>query len=99
VIDDLCPYGSDLNSSHCLLRDCRLLATHRARLLVSAVGDIHSSEFMINPKNLHPLCKFLRETGMGHTKQFCFDWNPYTIDDDEIDHSDSPEPDFGVFEP
>jgi len=80
-----------------LFRMDMFLAT--PQLLVSSVGDIHSFEFIINPKNLHPLCKFLRETGLGHKKQLCFDRNPFTIDDDEIGHLDSPEPDFGVFEP
>ena len=62
-----------MNSSHHLLRDCTLLATHRARLLASTVGDIQASKFIINPNNLPPLCQFLKETGLGYTKHLCFE--------------------------
>jgi len=69
--DDPCPCGKDTNSSHHLLRDCTLLATHRARLLASTVGDIQNSDFITNPKNFLPLRLFLRATGLGHTKLLC----------------------------
>ena len=87
-----------MNSSHHLLRNCTLLSTHRARLSATTVGDIQTSEFILNPNNLRPLLRFLKATGLGHTKHLCFDQTP-TTDDNESDHSDSPEPDFGVFEP
>jgi ribonuclease HI len=95
--DDPCPCGKDMNSSHHLLRNCTLLATQRARLLATTVGDIQTSEFIINPNNLPPLRQFLKATGLGHTKHLCFD-QAHTTDDNESDHSDSPEPDFGAFE-
>ena len=95
--DDPCPCGSVTNSSHHLLRDCVLLATHRAKLLASSVGDIQTSDFITNPKNFIPLCRFLRATGLGHTKNLCFDQNP-TSSDNGSDNLGSPEPDFGVFE-
>jgi hypothetical protein len=86
-----------MNSSHHLLRDCTLLATHRVRLLLATVGDIKTSEFIINASNLPPLHRFLKATGLGHTKHLSFDLSP-TTDDNESDRSESPEPDFGGFE-
>jgi len=62
------------------------------------VGDIQASEFIINPNNLPPLHRFLKETSLGHTKHLCFDQTP-TTDDNESDHLYAPEPDFGVFQP
>jgi hypothetical protein len=67
-------------------------------LLHATVGDIQTPEFIINPSNLPPLRRFLKATGLGHTKHLSFDQTP-TTDDNESDRSDSPEPDFGVFEP
>jgi hypothetical protein len=100
--DDPCPCGNDTSSSHHLLRDCTLLATHRAELLASTIGDIQNSDFITNPKNFLPLRRFLKATGLGHTKLLCFDQthttNDDTSDDNESNHSGSPEPDFGVFE-
>ena len=66
-------------------------------MLASSVGDIQTSDFITNPKNFTPLCQFMRATGLGHTKNLCFDQNPGSSDNGS-DDSGSPEPDFGVFE-
>jgi ribonuclease HI len=95
---DPCPCGLDMNSSHHLLRQCILLMKYRTELLQSTVGDIQSSEFILNPKNQQPLRRFLKATGLGHTDKLCFDQPSNTMDDVATDHSDSPEPDFGIFE-
>ena len=96
---DPCPCGADLNSSHHLLRDCTLLSKYRTELLQATVGDIESPEFIINPRNQQPLRRFLKATGLGHTQKLCFDQPANTTNDTASAHSDSPEPDFGIFEP
>jgi ribonuclease HI len=100
--NDPCPCGQDTSSSHHFLRDCTLLAAHRAKLLASTVGDIQNSDFITNPKNFLPLRRFLRATGLGYTKLLCFDQthttNDNASDDSESNHSGSPEPELGVFE-
>jgi len=45
-------------------------------LLACSVGDIQTSDFITNPKNFIPLCRFLRATGLEHTKNLYFDRNP-----------------------
>jgi ribonuclease HI len=96
---DPCPCGLDLNSSHHLLRDCPLLASQRTELVRSAIGDIQTLGFITSPDNFLPLHRFLRATGLGHTTHLCFKEaaNSTMTHDDDTD-SDSPEPDFGVFE-
>jgi len=66
-------------------------------LLASSVGDIQASDFITNPKNFIPLCQLLRATGLGNTKNLCFDQNPASSDK-RRDDSGWPEPDFWVFE-
>jgi hypothetical protein len=99
---DPCLCGKDTRSSHHLLRDCTLLATHRTKLLASSVGDIQNSDFITNPKNFLPLRQFLRATGLGYTTLLCFDQTHSTNDNlsatSESNRSSSPEPDFGAFE-
>jgi ribonuclease HI len=96
---DACPCGTALNSSHHLLRECTLLSKYRTELLKATTGDIESPEFILNPKNQQPLRRFLKATGLGHTEKLCFHQPPDTTNDTMSDNSDSPEPDFGVFEP
>jgi ribonuclease HI len=96
---DPCPCGTALNSSHHLLRGCTLLSKYRTELLKATTGDIESPEFILDPKNQQPLRRFLKVTGLGHTEKLCFHQPLDTTNDTVSDHSDSPEPDFGVFEP
>jgi hypothetical protein len=100
ITADPCPCGLDLNSSHHLLRDCPLLASQRTELIKSATGDIQTPGFITAPENFLPLRRFFRMTGLGHTTHLCFEGaaDSTRIHADDTD-SDSPEPDFGVFEP
>jgi ribonuclease HI len=94
---DLCPCGLAPYTSHHLLRDCPLLAIERATLLSSTAGDIQSPNFLTAPENSLALRRFLRATGLGHSAHLRLGdhTTAYTTDDSS---SDSPEPDFGVFE-
>jgi len=94
-----CPCGQDLHTSHHLLRDCTLLAQHRSLMQLSTVGDIQSLSFLTNPTNMPSIRRFLKATGLGHTANVSFDSQPATTQTGEASDSDSPEPDFGVFEP
>jgi ribonuclease HI len=95
---DPCPCGQDLHTSHHLLRDCKLLVTQRSKLQRSTTGDIQSLTFLTNPANWVGLRNFLRDTGLGHITNISYDRQPIQLSEDASD-SDSPEPDFGVFEP
>jgi ribonuclease HI len=95
---DPCPCGLDLNTSHHLLRDCPLLLVQRTKLLQSTTGDIHTMSFITAPRNTTAIRRFLRATGLGHTPHLCFDKHSTADGVDDTD-SDSPEPDFGAFEP
>jgi len=95
------PYacGLDLNSSLHLLQDCPLMATQRAILLHSTIGDIQTPGFLTRPQNTQPLRQFLRKTILGHSSHLNFDSNhdlPETIDPTD---TTSPELDFSAFEP
>jgi ribonuclease HI len=94
---DPCACGQELNSSHHLLRDCPLLATQRVTLLRSTIGDIQTPDFITTPQNSLPIRRFLRATGLGHTVHLRF--NDNTIHSNDDTDSDSPEPDFGAFDP
>jgi len=96
---DPCPCGLDLQTSHHLLRYCTLLAQHRSLMQLSTAGDIQSPSFLTNPTNMPSIQRFLRTTGLGYTPNVRFDNQPTTLQTDESSDSDSPEPDFGVFEP
>jgi len=96
---DPCPCGQDLNSSHYHLRDCILLAPQRAQMQQTTTGDIQSLEFLTEPTNSAPLRRFLRATGLGHTKHLRYDRIPSRPNSDDSERSSSPEPDFAVFEP
>jgi len=96
---DPCPCGLDLHTSHHLLRNCTLLAQHRAFMQQSTIGDIQSPSFLTNPTNMRSIRRFLRATGLGYSANIRFDEQPTTLQTDESSDSDSPEPDFGVFEP
>jgi ribonuclease HI len=96
---DPCPCGQDLHTSHHLLRDCNLLVKQRSRLQNSTTGDLQSLTFLINPANWVGLRNFLRSTGLGHTTNISYDRQPTQVSEDETSDSDSPEPDFGAFEP
>jgi hypothetical protein len=89
----------DLISSHHLLRECPLLVSQRTLLRQSTTGDIQSLEFITAPENSPPLRQFLRATGLGHSALIRFDEGHNTPDDTDASDSDSPEPDFSVFEP
>ena len=89
----------DLTSSHHLLRECPLLATHRALLCQSTTGDIQSPDFITSPENSLPLRKFLRATGLGHSALIRFNENHNTLYRTDTSDLDSPKPDFGAFEP
>jgi len=78
-----CTCGLDLNSSLHLLRDCPLLATQRAILLHSTVGNIQTPGFLTTAQNTLPLRQFLRKTGLGHSSHLNFNSSqdlPETID-------------------
>jgi ribonuclease HI len=93
-----CPCGLASYTSHHLLRDCPLLAIERATLLSSTAGDIQSPDFLTAPENSLALRRFLRATGLGHSVHLRlggYTTTTYTTDDSG---SDSPEPDFGVFD-
>jgi ribonuclease HI len=96
---DPCPCGQDLHTSHHLLRDCTLLAYRRSQMQLSTNGDIQSASFLLSPANWTGLRRFLRATGLGHSASICYDRQPTTSLHDEASDSESPEPDFGVFEP
>jgi len=95
---DPCPCGLDLNSSHHLLRDCPLLASQCTELVRAATGDIQTPGFITAPQNFLPLRQFLLATGLGHSVHLCFATDSTMIRADDTD-SDSPELDFGAFEP
>jgi hypothetical protein len=99
ITADPCPCGLDLNSSHHLLRDCPLLATQRATLLLSTTGDIQTPGFLTTPQNALPLRHFLRKTGLGYSSRLQFDGGNNLTDITDASDSASPEPDFGAFEP
>ena len=94
---DLCPCGLAPYTSHHLLRDCPLLAIERTTLLSSTASDIQSPDFLTAPENSLALRRFLRATGLGHSAHLHLGDHTtmYTTGDSS---SDSPEPDFGVFE-
>jgi len=96
---DLCPCGLALNTSHHLLRDCPLLVAERTKLLQSTTGDIHATSYITAPQNTLAIRRFLRATGLGHTPHLCFDKHHDPADRLDDSDSDSPEPDFGAFEP
>jgi len=89
----------DLTSSHHLLRDCPLLTLQRVLLCKATTGDIQSLEFITTPENTNPLRHFLRATSLGHSALIRFDGNHNTPDCTDVSDPDSPEPDFGAFEP
>jgi len=62
-------------------------------------GDLESLTFLTNPKNWVGIRNFLRGTGLGHTTNITYDRKPAWTSRDEASDSDSPEPDFGAFEP
>jgi ribonuclease HI len=93
----LCPCGLAPYTSHHLLRDCPLLAVERSTLLTSTIGDIRSPDFLTAPENALALRRFLRATGLGHTAHLHLGGETTTYSTDNS-HSDSPEPDFGVFD-
>jgi len=82
-----------------LLRDCPLLTLQRVFLCKATTGDIQSLEFITTPENTNPLHHFLQATGLGHAPLIRFDGNHNTPDCTDGSDSDSPEPDFGTFEP
>jgi len=96
---DPCPCGLDLNTSHHLLRDCPLLVAERTKLLQSTTGDIHTTSYITAPQNTLAIRCFLRATGLGHTPHLCFDKHHDPANRLDDSDSDSPEPDFGAFEP
>ena len=89
----------DLTSSHHLLRNCPLLTPQRVTLCKATTGDIQSLEFITAPENINQLRHFLRATGLGHSALIQFDGNHNTPDCTDVSNPDSPEPDFGAFEP
>ena len=97
---DPCPCGLSLNSSHHLLQDCILLAKQRTELLRSTTGDIQTVRFITIPTNIQPIRRFLRATGLGHSTHLRFNANADSpMNDADDTSSDTPEPDFGAFEP
>jgi len=94
-----CPCGQDLHTSHHLLQECTLLTQKRSRMQLSTSGDLESLTFLTNPANGLGLRNFLRATGLGHTINISYDRQPTPLEGDGVSDSDSPEPDFGTFEP
>jgi ribonuclease HI len=101
ITADPCPCGLSLISSHHLLQECALLARQRTELQHSTTGDIQTASFLTTPRNVQPIRRFLRATGLGHSTHLCFDnsSNDSPMNDADDTSSDSPEPDFGAFEP
>ena len=101
ITADPCPCGLSLNSSHHLLQECVLLTKQRTELLQSTTGDIQTASFLTAPRNVKPICRFLRATGLGHSTHLCFDNRSHDspMNDADDTSSDSPEPEFGAFEP
>jgi len=93
-----CPCGLAPYTSLHLLHDCPLLAVHRTTLLSSATEDIQSLDFLMAPENLLPLRRFLRATGLGHSVHLRFEGTQTNNRCTNNSNSDSPEPDFGVFD-
>jgi len=98
ITADPCPCGTDLITSHHLLRECQLLSTQRTILQRATTGDIHTPQFITSPENALKLCKFLRVTGLGHSMHLHFVVDQPTTQGTEDSGSDSPEPDFSAFE-
>jgi len=71
----------------------------RTKLLQSTTGDIHTPSYITAPQNALAIRRFLRATGLGHTTHLCFDKHHDQADNLNDSDSDSPEPDFGAFEP
>jgi len=71
----------------------------RVLLRKATTGDIQSLEFITAPENTNTLRHFLRATGLGHFALTRFDGNHNTPDCTDVSDPDSPEPDFGTFEP
>jgi hypothetical protein len=101
ITADPCPCRLSLNSSHHLLQECGLLTKQRTELLQSTTGNIQSVSYLTAPRNIRPICRFLRATGLGHSTHLCFDNRSINspINNADDTSSDSSEPDVGVFEP
>ena len=98
ITADPCLCSTDLATLHHLLRDCQLLDTQWGILQRTTIGDIQTSQFIILPKNTHPLCQFLHTTCLGYSTHLRFVMDQPTPQGSEASGSDSPEPDFGTFE-
>jgi len=93
------PADSTLSPPSTTYKNVRpLLDSHRSRLRLSSTGDNLSLGFITDPKNFKPIREYLRATGLGHSTSLNFD-NPANNDEDRPTDPDSPEPDFGTFEP
>jgi hypothetical protein len=66
---------------------------------LTTTGDLQSLSFLTNPTNWLDLRRFLRATGLGHSTNICYDRQPAVSLHDDTSDSDSPDPNFGVFEP
>ena len=93
------PCGQDLHTSHHLLRGCTLLVQRRSQIRLLISGDLESLTLLTNPANWLDLRNFLQATELGHTINICYDRQSTSSVEDEALDSDSPEPDFGAFEP
>jgi len=71
----------------------------RVLLRKATTGDIQSLEFITTPENTNLLRHFLRRTGLGHSTLIRFNGNHNTPDCTDVSDPDSPELDFGAFEP
>ena len=96
---DPCPCRQDEYTSHHLLRNCTLLAQRCSQMQLLTSGDLETLTFLTNPMNWVGIRNFLRGTGLGYTTNITYDKKPACASRDEVSDSDSPEPDFGAFEP
>jgi len=66
---------------------------------LSTSGHLQSLTFLTNPANWLGLRHFLQVTGLSYTAEICYDRLTTPSKEDQGSDSDSPEPDFGAFEP
>ena len=66
---------------------------------LSTTGDIQSPSYLTTPANAPAIRRFLRATGLGHTKTISYNENPTTPPCDDSPNGDTPKPEFGSFEP
>ena len=94
----LCLCGEDTVSGRHLFASCPLYAHSRGLLRERTFGDIHSDDYILDPRNYSAIIKFLRKTGIGFSDNPRPD-NSDSTDDEQASEEDSlDELDVGDFE-